>query len=128
MSLVGGKRREVYSMGRVVSIHEYQLKSEAAGESFERAILEARERGLLRLPGLEESGFLRRIRGSRGAKYGTIWIYESVGAWEKLWGKIQSPLERDDYPENWRTWEDRVLAGYLDRKPDRIEFSAYEEF
>lgn len=115
-------------MGRVISVHEYQLKSGTSDQVFERAILEARGRGLLRLPGLAESGFLRRIRGSRRAKYGAIWIYESIGAWEELWGTVQSPLERGDYPENWRKWEDQVLASYLDREPDRIEFSAYEEF
>jgi hypothetical protein len=115
-------------MGRIISLHEYQLKSGTSDQMFERAIVEARGRGLLRLPGLTESGFLRRIRGSRGAKYGAIWIYESNAAWEKIWGAVQSPIGKDDYPGNWRVWEDQVLARYLDRDPDRIEFAAYEEF
>jgi hypothetical protein len=115
-------------MGRVISIHEYQLTPGTSGRVFENAVLEARESGLLQLPGLVESGFLRRIRGTRPATYGAIWTYESVGAWENLWGTISSPLEPRDYPENWRTWEDRVLAQYLDRHPDRIEFCTYEEF
>jgi hypothetical protein len=48
--------------------------------------------------------------------------------WEELWGEVNAPREPSDYPENWRKWENEILAGYLDREPDRIEFAAYEEF
>jgi hypothetical protein len=115
-------------MGRVISIHEYQLKPGVSDALFEHAVVAARERGLLNLPGLIESRFLRRIRGSGGARYSAIWIYESKDAWEKLWGKIGHPSTKDRYPENWRIWENEVLARLLDRDPDRIEFSTNEEF
>jgi hypothetical protein len=120
--------REVDAMKRVVSIHEYQLRPDTSPESFEKAIVDARGRGIIRLPGLVDSYFLRRIRGSGGAPHASIWIYESKQAWEKLWGEVGRPLGQSDYPANWRVWEDQVLAKFLDRDPDRIVFSAYEEF
>ena len=68
-------------MSRIISIHEYNLKPEVEGEQFERAILNARERRLLRLPGLVEHYFIKGFRGLRRGKYGTIWVYESREAW-----------------------------------------------
>jgi hypothetical protein len=115
-------------MARITSIHEYHLKPGAEAEQFERAIREARRRRLLKLPGLVEHHFLRRIRGTRGGEYAAVWVYESQAAWEKLWGPVDCLRPKHDYPENWKIWEDEVLAPFLDRDPDRIRFTAYEEF
>lgn len=114
-------------MSRVISIHEYQLKPGADPQQFERAIQLAKESGLLELPGLVECLFVKGLRGQREGQYAFIWIYESREAWEKLWGPAPSPAGKDDYPHNWRIWEDRILAEYLDRQPDSVEFTAYEE-
>ncbi len=115
-------------MARVISIHEYTLKPGTRPEEFERALQTARQRGLLQLPGLVDHNFLRGIRGSRRGEYGAVWIYESREAWERLWGPEGDPLPRRDYPENWKIWEEEVLARFLERDPDRIEFTAYAAF
>jgi len=49
------------------------------------AILCAKARGLLRLPGLVEYYLVKGIRGFRHGLYAAVWIYESKEAWESLW-------------------------------------------
>jgi hypothetical protein len=115
-------------LGKIISIHEYELKSGVNIEDFERAIQEARNRELLRLPGLLEYHFIKGIRGVRKDKFCAIWVYESREAWEKLWGSFDNPRKKQDYPENWKKWEDEILAPFLNTDPDKINFTAYEEF
>ncbi len=83
---------------------------------------------MLRLPGLVRHHFVKGIRGSRRGGYAAIWVYESKEAWEKLWGPVGQPREKQDYPESWKVWEDEVLAPFLSEEPDEIEYTAYEEF
>ena len=56
-----------------------------------------------------------------------MWVYESREAWERLWGTLERPLERTQYPEKWRVWEEELLAPILRGHPDAITFTAYEE-
>jgi hypothetical protein len=114
-------------MPRIISIHEYILKPGVDERDFERAIREAEDRGLLHLPGLIEHHFVKGIRGSRRGCYAAVWVYESRKAWEKLWGKPDHPTTKENYPANWKVWEDRVLAPLLSQDPDRINFTAYQE-
>ena len=114
-------------MSRVISVHEYELCADADPEEFEAAIQDAREEGLLTLPGLEDYHLLKGIKGARVHRYGAIWIYESRAAWEALWGPPDDPIEKPDYPENWKIWEDEVLAPYLSEDPDTIRFTSYRE-
>jgi hypothetical protein len=114
-------------MSKVMSVHEYVLLPGIDERRFEQSIRQARERGLLRLPGLLEHHFLKGIKGSRNGCYAAIWIYESREAWERLWGTPDHPRRRQDYPENWKIWEEEVLAPFLSLDPDRIVFTAYEE-
>lgn len=114
-------------MGRVVSVHEYELKPGVDPAAFEQAVREAEIRGLLRLPGLVEYRFLRGIKGARRDKYAAVWIYESRDAWQRLWGTPDAPRRFPDYPENWRIWEEEILAPLLSEIPDAIAFTAYDE-
>ena len=114
-------------MNRVISIHEYSLKPDVSEIQFEGAILNARQQGLLNLPGLIDCFLVKGIRGSRKGCYAAIWVYESQTAWEKLWGTIQAPLIKEDYPETWQAWEVRILRPFLAQDPDKIQFTAYVE-
>ncbi len=116
------------SAGRIVSIHEYLLKPNIEPDQFERAVLDASRRGLFDIPGLVEHRFVKGIRGERKGKYAAIWIYESREAWSSLWGPVDKPFGKGRYPENWRVWEDEVLAPLLAEDPDTIVFTTYEEF
>jgi len=114
-------------MPRVISVHEYELRPDADPADFEAAVRDARADSLLDLPGLEDYHLLKGIKGARTRRYGAIWIYESRAAWEALWGPPDDPVEKADYPENWNTWEDEVLAPYLSTDPDALRFTSYRE-
>lgn len=114
-------------MAKVISIHEYILKPEVDKSEFESAIQKAKQGGLLKLPGLLNFFFAKGVRGPRFGKYAAIWIYESKEAWEKLWGSEEHPHTKDDYPENWKIWENEVIGPFLSQDPDKILFNAYEE-
>ena len=114
-------------MSRVVSVHEYRLRASAAEEAFEQAIQEARASDLLRLPGLVACHFIKGIRGNRKGHYAAIWVYESKEAWERLWGPVDRPKQKTEYPANWKRWEEEVLRPFLAEDPDEIKFTSYEE-
>jgi len=114
-------------MPRVLSVHEYELRTDIDPADFEAAVRDARANSLLDLPGLENYYLLKGIKGARKDRYTAIWIYESRAAWEALWGSPDDPVEKPDYPESWNTWEDEVLAPYLREDPDAIRFTSYRE-
>lgn len=113
--------------GRVTSVHEYVLAPGVDPEAFEAAVRAAEQRGLFDLPGLVEYRFVNKLRGSRPAHFAAIWTYESREAWARLWGGVDDPIPRDRFPDNWKVWEDELLAPLLDRDPQFIEYAAYEE-
>jgi hypothetical protein len=114
-------------MSRIISIHEYSLKPDVDKKVFENAVLRAHESGLFDFPGLEGYRFVKGIKGYRSGRYATIWRYESREAWEKLWGTLDQPLAREEYPERWKIWENKVLKPFLKQDPDAINYTAYEE-
>ncbi|MGD8293794.1 MAG: hypothetical protein PVF37_18925 [Desulfobacterales bacterium] len=118
---------KVFQMSKVISIHEYILKPGVSERQFESAILGAKKRGLLNLTGLVDHYLVKGIRGSRNGLYAAVWIYESKEAWENLWGPIDEPISKADYPENWKSWENEVLLPFLDQDPDNINFTSYRE-
>jgi hypothetical protein len=115
-------------MGRMISIHEYELKPGLEAIDFEQAIKGARDQGMLQIPGLRAFHFLRGVRGNRRGRYAAIWIYESREAWEELWGSVGQPIDRESYSHPWKVWEDEVLAPFLVSDPDAVLFTAYEVF
>ncbi len=114
-------------MAKVISVHEYALKPGVSPQKFERALQHAEGRGLLSLPGLAVYYFVKGIRGARRGAYTAIWIYESLEAWERLWGPVDAPYPPKKYPQNWKVWEEEILAPFLDRDPDRIHYTSYLE-
>jgi hypothetical protein len=114
-------------MQKVISIHEYSLRPDVSPSQFEEAVREAQSRGLLKLPGLIGYHFVRGIKGPRAHQFSAIWIYESRFAWEALWGTVDRPKRKHEYPENWQEWEDVLLAPLLTQDPDRITFNSHEE-
>ncbi|UCH66475.1 MAG: hypothetical protein JSW63_04925 [Ignavibacterium sp.] len=114
-------------MPKVISIHEYILKPNVNEEQFESAVLNAKESGTLRLPGLVDYYLVKGIRGHRKNLYAAIWIYESKEAWAKLWGPLDKPISKAEYPENWNKWENEILAPFLVQDPDEIKFTSYQE-
>lgn len=110
---------------QVISVHEYELKPNVDAARLERAFRAAESRGLFELPGLVDYHFVRGIRGDRKGKYAAIWVYENLEAWEQLWGPIDQPLSKENYPEKWLIWEDEILAPILSGDPDKIRYTSY---
>jgi hypothetical protein len=113
-------------MAHVISIHEYDLKPGSDLARFEQALHDADARGLLKLPGLITHYFVKGTKGARRGAYAAVWIYESREAWEHIWGSPEQPRAPHAYPENWKVWEDDVLAPFLAQHPDEIRFTTYE--
>ena len=114
-------------MPRVISIHEYVLKPDVQEEQFVCAIRDACKRKIFELPGLIDFRFLKGLRGSRQGCFSAMWIYENRTAWENLWGSLEEPISKDQYPTNWKIWEDEFLAPLIQQEPDNIQFTAYQE-
>jgi len=114
-------------VGKVISVHEYELKAGVSDADFERALRDAERRGLFDLPGLAAHHFIKGLKGARRGAYAAIWIFESRQAWEQLWGTPQAPRAAADYPEKWKVWENVILAPLLAQDPDTIRFTSYEE-
>lgn len=112
---------------RIVSIHEYELRHDANRRDLLRAVEEARDRGLFELPGLIGFRILHGIKGVRRGRFAAIWIYKDREAWESLWGSPSSPKGEEEYPQAWQEWERDLLGPLLDRDPDRVSFTSYEE-
>jgi hypothetical protein len=115
-------------MNRIISIHEYTLKAGVSAAQFEKAVEQGRKRGLFNLPGLINYRFLKRIRGTRQTHYAAIWIYENKAAWSSLWGTVDNPIKKENYPEQWKIWENELLAPLLSQEPDKIFYASYEVF
>ncbi len=114
-------------MGRVLSIHSYELAEGVEPEALTSAFSEAEDLGLFQLPGLEEAKLLRGLRGERQGRWAALWIYSSQEAWEALWGPVGEPYGFDRYPPRWQRWERELLAPLLDRAPDTVTLTSYEE-
>lgn len=110
----------------IVSIHHSELGASATDREFRDAVREAERRDLFDLPGLVEYRFLQGIRGDRDGSYTAIWTYESREAWRNLWGPVDDPVSKDDHPEQWRAWEDELLAPVLSGDPDEITYTSYD--
>ena len=113
-------------MANIICIHEYVLKPAIDADQFEKAFCHAQEQGLFDLPGLSTYHVLKGIKGSRTGHYTAIWVYESREAWEALWGTVEHPRQKHEYPTKWQVWEDDILAPLLTQEPDTITFTSYE--
>jgi heme-degrading monooxygenase HmoA len=115
-------------MAKVFSLHEYVLQPGVDEDDFKSAVHRVQEMGLLQLPGLVDFQLVKGIKGSRRGHFAVLWIYESRDAWQRLWGPPDEPLEKENYPENWRIWEEEILAPFLEGDPDQIRYTTYEEW
>lgn len=110
----------------ILSVHHYDLAESTTPAAFREAVREAERRGLFDLPGLVEYRFLRGIRGRRSDEFSAVWTYESLDAWERLWGPVDDPVDEAEYPDRWSEWEDDLLDPLIEGDPDEIDYTAYE--
>lgn len=110
----------------IVTIHHYKLGESSTPDDFRAAAREAERQDLFDLPGLKKYQFLRGIKGARKEGFTAVWTYESRQAWRDLWGTVDDPKPKEEYPDKWVVWEDGLLSSVIDEAPDKIEYTSYE--
>ncbi|MEM7032175.1 MAG: hypothetical protein AAF629_21670 [Chloroflexota bacterium] len=104
----------------IFSLHEHELRPDIDEEVYKRDVATAIAK--LRVPGLKKAYHVQGFKGKREQKYGVLWIFESEAAIVANFGTPENPK----WPEDWLHYENDILAKYLDRHPDTIDFTAYQ--
>jgi len=71
-------------MGRIISIHEYDLKPGLTSSSLSKPCATLKH-GVAPAPRARGSLFCQRGERCPPRAYAALWIYESREAWERLW-------------------------------------------
>jgi len=103
----------------IYALHEHELKPQADEVLYNKEISNAL--GDLTIPGLLHAAHLKGIKGKRSSKYAILWIFESETALMDNFGTPDNPK----LPEKRLHYENNVLAPFLDRHPDTINFTDY---
>ena len=114
-------------MGRIISIHEYDLKPEVDMSQFESTFRDAEARGLLQLPGLVAHHFVKGAKGVRRGAYAALWIYESREAWERLWAPPSIPGPRESIRTAGGSGRRSFLLPFSRTTRTVFRFTSYEE-
>ncbi|MFP3855075.1 MAG: hypothetical protein ACLFWD_12365 [Anaerolineales bacterium] len=107
------------------SLHYYRLKEGVSRQSLAAAFAQAKEEGLFELPGLQEAYLLWGRKGREADQPAALWVYESYGAWEALWGPPEDPIGQDEYPSRWVRWERELLEPLLVGDPDKVPLTSF---
>ncbi len=103
----------------IIAVHEHELKPEANIRLYEKEVAQVLES--LAIPGLLKAYHLKGFKGERKNRYAIIWIFENKDVLVQNFG---TPENRK-LPKDWFYYENEVLAKYLDRHPDTIDFTDY---
>ena len=103
----------------VYAIHEHELRRGVDEREYERQVGEAIRN--LRVPGLLHAIHLKGFKAQREGKYAVLWIFENQEAIVRNFGTSDNPK----HPADWLHYENDVLAKFIDRKPDTINFTDY---
>lgn len=111
----------------IASIHRYKLARSADPSDFHDAVNEATRRELFEtIPGLVNYQIMRGIKGERTEEFAAVWMYKSREAWRDVWGPVENPVPKEEYPKEWLIWENELLEPILAEDPDEIEYTSYE--
>lgn len=103
----------------IYAIHEHELKPDADAAAYERDVADALTR--MKVSGLLHAHHLKGVRGERSGKYAVLWVFANEAALEANFG---TPDNRQ-WPADWLHYETVILARYLDRHPDTIDYTDY---
>jgi hypothetical protein len=103
----------------IYAIHEHELKPGVDIAQYEQAVAAAIAQ--MKIPGLLAAHHLRGLRGVRANRYAVLWIFTSEAALAENFG---TPEQRR-WPPDWAYYENVVLAPFLDRHPDTIDYTDY---
>jgi hypothetical protein len=103
----------------IYAIHEHELKPDADEVAYERDVAAALAQ--MKVPGLLHAHHLKGVRGERSGKYAVLWVFANEAALVENFG----PPDNRKWPADWLHYENVILARYLDRHPDTIDYTDY---
>ena len=103
----------------VFSLHEHELRPGVDIDQYEQEVAAAISK--IKIDGLLNAYHLRGFKGGREARYAVLWIFASVEVIVAHFGSLDAPK----WPPAWLHYENGVLAKFLDRHPDTINFTDY---
>ena len=104
----------------VYSLHEHELRAGVDVAQYEREVAEAIAQ--IKIAGLLHAYHLKGFKGEREGRYGVLWVFASKEAIAENFGTLDNPK----WPEAWLHYENDVLAKFLDRHPDTVDFTDYK--
>ena len=104
----------------IYAIHEHKLRPGVNIARYENAVTAAIQQ--MKVVGLLQAIHLKGFGGKRPGKYAVLWIFESA---EALILNFGTPEARK-FPPDWLYYENVILAQYLDRDPDTIDYTDYD--
>jgi len=103
----------------IYAVHEHELRPEVDIARYEGDVAATLQQ--MKVPGLRQAIHLKGFGGKRTDKYAVLWLFESVEALRLNFG---TPEQRK-FPPDWLYYENVILAQYLDRHPDTIDYTDY---
>ncbi len=103
----------------IYAIHEHELRPAVDIARYENDVAAALQQ--MKVPGLLQAVHLKGFGGKRTDRYAVIWIFEDATALTRNFGTS----EQRKFPADWLYYENEILAQYLDRVPDTIDYTDY---
>ena len=103
----------------IYAIHEHELRPGIYVAQYESDVAAALQQ--MKVSGLLHAIHLKGFGGERQNKYAVLWMFESA---EALTLNFGAPDARK-FPPDWLYYEQVILAQYLDRDPDTIDYTDY---
>ncbi len=103
----------------VYALHEHELREGVDETQYELEVSEAIKK--IKIPGLLKAHHLKGFKGERNGRYAVLWVFESEESIAENFGTLEDPK----WPEEWLHYENNVLTKFLDRHPNKINFTDY---
>ncbi len=103
----------------IYAVHEHELRPGVDITRYESDVAAALQQ--MKVNGLEQAIHLKGFGGKRTDKYAVLWVFENA---EALTFNFGTPEVRK-FPPEWLYYENVILAQYLDRHPDAIDYTDY---
>lgn len=107
------------SKAMIYAVHEHELRPGIDTARYESDVAATLQQ--MKVPGLLQAIHLKGFGGKRSNKYAVLWLFENAEALTQNFGTS----EARKFPPDWLYYENVILAQYLDRDPDTIDYTDY---
>lgn len=103
----------------IYAVHEHELRPGVNLARYESDVAATLQQ--MKVPGLLHAVHLKGFGGERKNKYAVLWMFESAEALTLNFGTADARK----FPPDWLYYEKVILAQYIDRDPDTIDYTDY---